>query len=57
MLTISIITTFLFLSFQVIQERKALHAKSQKESEATAGAEEVTPGWLFILLFEDALLL
>jgi hypothetical protein len=42
---------------QVIQERKALHAETQKESEATADAEEVTPGWLFILLFEDALLL
>jgi hypothetical protein len=45
------------IRISVIQECKAQHAKTQKESERTAGAEDVTPGWLFILLFEDDLLL
>jgi hypothetical protein len=43
------------MSFQVIQEHKELHTKTEG-NEVSTGAEEVTPGWLVILSFEDVLL-
>jgi hypothetical protein len=33
-----------FMSFQVIQERKELHAETQKKSEASSAVEEVDLG-------------
>ena len=46
-----IIRMLVFILFQVIQERKVLHAQRQKESHTPSSVEDIALGWSIILLF------
>jgi hypothetical protein len=45
-----------FILFQVIQERKELHAQRQNEPDTSSSIEDVALGWSIILSFYDSLL-
>jgi len=42
---------FVFILFQVIQERKVLHAQRQNEFHTSSSVEDVALGWSIIPLF------
>jgi len=46
-----LIKMLVFILFQVIQERKVLHAQNQNESHTSNSVEDAALGWSIIPLF------